>query len=61
MFDRHAESLAVETFTHGIKTAGEIIMDNPIGVPLIPSWDRVNSAIPDILNIIRNAVEEDNK
>jgi glucosyl-3-phosphoglycerate synthase len=60
-FDRHEESLAMETFTHGIKTATELIMENPIGVPLIPSWDRVTSAIPDILNRIKNAVEEDNK
>jgi len=60
-FDRHAESLAVETFTKGIKQASEIIMKDPLGVPLISSWDRVTSAIPDILNIIKEAVEEDNK
>jgi glucosyl-3-phosphoglycerate synthase len=48
IFDRHEESLAVETFTGGIKSAAEIIMNDPLGVPLIPSWDRVTSAIPDI-------------
>ncbi len=61
VFDRHSESLAGETFIHGIKTAAEIIMDNPVGVPLIPAWDRATSAIPDILRTIHNAVEEDNK
>ncbi len=61
VFDRHAESLAVETFIHGIKTAAETIMDNPVGVPLIPGWDRVTSAIPDVLRSIRTAVEEDNQ
>ena len=60
-FDRHAESLAVETFTNGIKIAAETIMKDPLGVPLIPSWDRVTSAIPNILNKLREAVEEDNK
>jgi glucosyl-3-phosphoglycerate synthase len=60
-FDRHDESLAVETFTNGIKKAAEIIMKDPLGVPLISSWDRVTSAIPDILGKIRKAVEEDNK
>ncbi len=60
-FDRHEESLAVETFTKGIKKAAEIIMEDPLGVPLISSWDRVTSAIPDILNMIKEAVEEDNK
>jgi glucosyl-3-phosphoglycerate synthase len=59
-FDRHEESLAVDTFTSGIKKAAEIIMEDPLGVPLIASWDRVTSAIPDILSQIRKAVEEDN-
>ncbi|WP_333656049.1 hypothetical protein [Dissulfurispira sp.] len=61
IFDRHAESLAVETFTNGIKKAAETIMEDPLGVPLIASWDRVTSAIPDILIKIKEAVEEDNK
>jgi glucosyl-3-phosphoglycerate synthase len=60
-FDRHEESLAVETFTDGIKEAADIIIENPIGVPLIPSWDRVTSAIPDILSLIQASVEEDNQ
>lgn len=61
IFDRHEESLAVETFTNAIKKASAIIMEDPLGVPLIASWDRVTSAIPDILSRIRAAVEEDNK
>lgn len=61
IFDRHAESLAVDTFTKGVKKAAEIITEDPLGVPLISSWDRVTSAIPDILVKIREAVEEDNK
>ena len=61
VFDRHEESLAVETFTEGIKVASEIIMKDPLGVPLISSWDRVESALPDILDMVKNAVEEDNK
>ena len=60
-FDRHEESLAVETFTKGIKKASDIIMEDPLGVPLIASWDRVTSAIPNILIKIKEAVEEDNK
>lgn len=58
-FDRHEESLAVDTFTSGIKRAAEAIMEDPLGVPLIASWDRITSAIPDILLQIRKAVEED--
>lgn len=60
-FDRHEESLAVETFTNGIKKAAEIIIENPLGVPLISSWDRVVAAIPEIFEEISKAVEEDNK
>ncbi len=59
-FYRHDESLAVETFTNGIKIAADTIMADPLGVPLIPSWDRVTSAIPDVLNELRKAVESDN-
>jgi glucosyl-3-phosphoglycerate synthase len=61
VFDRHEESQAVETFTEGIKVASEIIMKDPLGVPLISSWDRVESALPDILDMVKDAVEEDNK
>ena len=60
-FDRHEESLAVESFTEGIKIASEIIMKDPLGVPLISSWDRVESALPNILEMVRNAVDDDNK
>jgi glucosyl-3-phosphoglycerate synthase len=61
IFDRHEESLAVETFTEGIKIASETITKDPLGVPLIPSWDRVTSALPDILSMLKEAVDEDNK
>jgi glucosyl-3-phosphoglycerate synthase len=61
LFDRHSESLAVETFTKGIKRAAEAIMEDPLGVPLISAWHRVTAAIPDIFGRIRTAVEEDNR
>ncbi|RJQ45468.1 MAG: glycosyl transferase [Nitrospiraceae bacterium] len=60
-FDRHEESLAVDTFTNGIRKAAEIITEDPLGIPLIASWDRVTSAIPGIFSNIRQAVEDDNK
>ncbi len=60
-FDRHEESLAVESFTEGIKIASEIIMKDPLGVPLISSWDRVESALPDILEMVKEAVDKDNE
>ncbi|MGE5892639.1 MAG: glycosyl transferase [bacterium] len=59
-FDRHEESLAVDTFTNAIRKAAEIITEDPLGVPLISSWDRVTSAIPGILGQIREAINQDN-
>lgn len=61
LFDRHEESQAVETFTEGIRKAAETIVEDPLGVPLISSWDRVTSALPKIQDMVKNAVEEDNK
>lgn len=59
-FDRHAEGLAVETFVEGIRIASEKFLDDPLGSPLIPNWSRVTSAIPDFLDQLELAVEEDN-
>jgi glucosyl-3-phosphoglycerate synthase len=59
-FDRHEESLSVETFTSGIKKAAEVITKDPLGVPLISSWDRVIAALPDVLDRIGEAVDQDN-
>lgn len=60
-FDRHEESLAVDTFTNGVRKAAERIMADPLGAPLVTSWDRVMSAIPDILGRIGESVEADNQ
>jgi glucosyl-3-phosphoglycerate synthase len=60
-FDRHDEAKAVETFTDAIGMAAQIFMENPMSTPLIPNWNRVISAIPDIFEMLRIAVEEDSK
>ena len=60
-FDRHSESIAIETFTKGMRAAADSLMDDPLGAPLISSWDRVTSAVPDVMTMIKSAVEEDNK
>ena len=59
-FDRHAEGLAVETFVQGIRIASQKFLEDPLGSPLIPNWNRVTSAIPDFLEQLELAVEEDN-
>jgi glucosyl-3-phosphoglycerate synthase len=61
IFDRNLESEAVETFTRGIREAADIFLKDPFGAPLIPTWSRVTSAIPDFLERLQAAVEEDNR
>ena len=58
--DRHAEEQAVELFAQNIMRAGELFLANPMETPFIPSWNRIQSAIPDFLERIYDAVEEDN-
>ncbi len=60
LFDRHEEAKAVDAFTRAIGLAAQVYMNHPLGTPLIPNWNRVTSAIPDILDMLRNAVDEDN-
>jgi glucosyl-3-phosphoglycerate synthase len=59
-FDRHAEAQAVEAFTRAIALAAEVYTANPMGTPLIPNWNRVTSAIPGILEMLKKAVDVDN-
>jgi glucosyl-3-phosphoglycerate synthase len=61
VFDRHEEAKAVEAFANAIKAAAQIFIENPMGTPLIPNWNRVGSAIPGIFDMLKKAVEEDNK
>ena len=58
--DIHTEEKAVEMFAENILTAGNIFLENPMETPFIPSWNRVVSAIPDILSQLKEAVELDN-
>lgn len=57
--DRHDEEVAVELFAQNILNAGRAFLDAPMETPFIPSWNRVISAIPDILDRLYDAVEKD--
>jgi glucosyl-3-phosphoglycerate synthase len=56
-FDRHAEEVAVETFSSALRTAGLSFVRDPMGAPQIPTWSRVSSAMPDMLDQLRDAVD----
>ncbi len=60
-FDRHEEETAVAAFTQAIRIAGERFIDDPLGAPLIPNWNRVTSAFPGFFGMLIEAVEEDNR
>lgn len=57
--DIHSEEKAVELFASNIMKAGESFLDNPMETPFIPSWNRVVSAMPDVLEQLKDAVEQD--
>ena len=57
--DIHSEEKAVEMFAQNILDAGNSYLDNPMETPFIPSWTRVNSAIPGLQKEFISAVTED--
>ena len=59
-FDRHAEEEAVAAFAHGLKLACESYWADPLGISLIPNWNRVSSALPGFLDRLAEAVMADN-
>jgi len=59
--DVHTEEKAVEMFAENIMKAGQVFLDYPMEVPFIPSWNRVVSAMPDVLERLHQAVEDDHR
>lgn len=57
--DVHSEEKAVEMFARNIMIAGQSFLDKPMETPFMPSWNRVVSAMPDILDELKEAVESD--
>ncbi len=56
-FDRHAEEQAVDTFARSLHEAAQEFIENPLGLPLMPSWNRVQAAVPDFFDLLVNAVD----
>jgi len=60
-YPRHEEENAVATLVRGIRTATRAFQENPLWTPLIPNWNRVESALPTFLDELREAVRLDNE
>ena len=59
-FPRHDEEKAVSTFGRCIREAAHRHMADPMVWPLLPNWNRVESALPEFLDALRNVVAIDN-
>jgi glucosyl-3-phosphoglycerate synthase len=59
-FDRHEEELAVHAFAQAVRMAAESFLDDPLGAPQIPNWNRVTSALPHFFDELKAAVDADN-
>jgi glucosyl-3-phosphoglycerate synthase len=59
-YPRHEEENAVSTFVRSIRFAARAFQEDPLWSPLIPNWNRVESACPTFLDELREAVRLDN-
>jgi glucosyl-3-phosphoglycerate synthase len=57
---RHEEETAVSMFVRSIRTASKAFQEDPLWSPLISNWNRVESALPNFLDELRDAVRLDN-
>ncbi|MCH9698597.1 MAG: glycosyl transferase [Gammaproteobacteria bacterium] len=57
--DIHGEEQAVELFAENIFKAGNFFLENPMETPFIPSWNRIDSALPEIKHQLIDAVKAD--
>lgn len=48
-FDQHEEDTSVQVFANSIREAATDYLADPLGAPQIPNWNRVISALPDVL------------
>jgi glucosyl-3-phosphoglycerate synthase len=59
--DLHREEQAVELFAQNIVKAGNMFLENSMETPFIPSWNRICSAEPTLLDDMMAAVVADNE
>ena len=57
--DVHEEETAVELFAQNIMTAGQTFLESPMESPNIPTWTRIDTALPSFVRF-KKAVIKDN-
>jgi glucosyl-3-phosphoglycerate synthase len=58
-YDHHAEDSSVQVFAKALRDAAVSYMEDPLGLPQIPNWNRVASAMPDVFDRLIEAAETD--
>ncbi|HEY9159862.1 MAG TPA: glycosyl transferase [Desulfomonilia bacterium] len=61
VYDRHSEIDASEAFVCCLKKAMNKFVDDPVGIPMMNAWVRVNAAISDFQDRLNEIVEIDNR
>jgi glucosyl-3-phosphoglycerate synthase len=60
IYDRHSEIEATEIFVDSLKVANAEFVKDPVGIPMLSAWRRIDAAIPDFSERLKDAVEQDN-
>jgi len=60
-YDRHAEEQAVEAFAKALVGAGEYYLENRLYAPLLPNWNRMVAALPNIMEELEMLPYKDHK
>jgi len=60
-YDRHSEIEATEIFVVALREATKAFVADPVGIPMMSAWVRVEAAIPDFGDRLTEAVEADNR
>jgi len=60
-YDRHAEEQAVEAFATALVLAGDSYLENRLYTPLLPNWNRMVAALPEVMDWLEVLPYEDHK
>ena len=60
-FDRHQEERAIEAFARALVTAGEHYLGNRLYAPLLPNWNRMVAALPEVMEWLEVLPYQDRK
>lgn len=59
-YDRHEEVVTIEAFVGALKKGIKEFVEDPVGIPMLAAWVRVNAAIPNFSEKLVETIELDN-